>query len=106
METFEKDCVNIAFRYGAGRDDKPRAGDDLKRNRVNLHCAERALIRLPSWGYICQMCLDFRTPDRKWAFFKSDRDAAYTQLPIDPSRAHLALVTRRNPETSERIASP
>ena len=106
VATFEKDRVNIAFRFGVDQADKLRACDDLKHNHVNLHCTVWTPIKLPTWDHISQMCLNIRTSERKWAFLKADHEAAYKQLPLEPSHANLALVALRNPVTSEWMAFP
>ena len=104
VATFEKDRANIAFRFGVGQAGKLRACDDLKHNRVNLHCAAWNPIKLPTRGHISQMRLNIRTSERKWAFFKADHEAAYKKLPLEPPNAPLASVALRNPETSEWMA--
>ena len=106
VATFGDKRVNVAFRFGVDQADKLRACDDLKHNHVNLHCTVWTPIKLPTWDHISQMCLNIRTSDRKWAFFKADHEAAYKQLPLAPSHRRLALVALRNPDTSEWMAFP
>ena len=101
-----KGTANIAFRFGVDQADKLRACGDLRRNTANLYCTVWTPIKLPTWDRLSQLCLNIRTSDREWAFFKADRQAAYKKLPLAPEHQRLAMVALRDPVTDEWKASP
>ena len=91
---------NITFRFAAVQLEKIRPCGDFKYGLVNLACANRAPIKLPTWGHIGQICLEVRDTGREWGFFKADRKAAYKNLPLNPDQAPLCTVALRNPTDS------
>ena len=58
------DRVNAAFRFAVIQMDNVRACDDLKYGCVNLACATRTPITLPTWDHIGQICLDVAETDQ------------------------------------------
>ena len=88
--------VNAEFRFAAVQMDKIRACDDLKYGCVNVACATRTAITLPTWGRIGQICIDVADTNRAWSFFKLDHKAAYKNLPLNPDQADACIVTLRN----------
>ena len=50
------------------------------------------------------MILNFRLPKKNRRFSKSDREAAYKQLPTRPDHANLAMSAIRDPVTPRRMA--
>ena len=106
VATYDRGAANIAFRFGADQAAKLRAGDDIRQNAANLYCTVWTPIKLPKWGHISQMCPNVRTPERKWAFFKEDHQAAYKHHPMALERRKLAMVSLRDLATIERTACP
>ena len=106
--TYQKGKTNIAFRFDVDLADKVRARDDHRRNTANihLHCTVWAPIKLPTRDHISHMSLNIRHTQRKWAFSKSDHEAAYKQLPTTPDHTNLALVALKSPTAGRRMASP
>lgn len=94
--------ANIKFMFAVVQMDKVRACDDFKYGRVNMACAARTPITLPTWDRIGQLCLDLRDTDRDWEFFKVDRQDAYKNLPINPGQESLCIVALRWPKGGER----
>ena len=88
---------NVAFRFAAIQMDKIRACDDFKYGRVNLECAVRTPIKLPTWDHIGQMCLDVDSSDVGWVFFKAGHEAAYKNLPPSPGHTSSCIVALRCP---------
>ena len=41
--------------------------------------------------------MDISTAEQHWSFFKADRTAAYTYLPLNPEEADACIETIRNP---------
>ena len=93
--------VNIACRFAAAPMDKVRARGVLKYGHVNLACATRTPITLPTWGHIGQLFLDLRHADRDWEFFKAGHQDSYKNLPINPDQAPLCIVALRFPTDGE-----
>ena len=87
----------IAFRFGVEQMDISRSRDDLKYSTTNLYCTVWTPIKLPTWDHIAQISLRARPTNEPWAFFKTDHEAAYKQLPLDPTQANLAMVALRHP---------
>ena len=77
------DRVNAAFRFSAIQRGKIRAFGNLKYGCVNMECATRTPISLPTWDHIGQICLYISTTDQPWSFFKADHKAAYGNLPLN-----------------------
>ena len=87
----------IAFRFGVDQLDKIRSCDDIKYSTTNEYCAVWTPIKLPTWDHIGQMASDVKETNRPWSFLKVDHEAAYKQLPLDPSRAKYALAALLRP---------
>ena len=88
---------SICFRFGVDQANKLRACDDLKHSMTNLACAARTPIQLVSWGHIDQLANFLASNGGDWVMFKSDHEAAYKQLPIDPADMKNAIVALRGP---------
>ena len=93
------DSVNAAFRFAVIQMGKIRACDDLKYGCgcVNVACATRTPISLPTWDHIGQICLYIAKTDQPWSFSKVDRKAAYKNLPLNPDQSAACIATLRNP---------
>ena len=91
------DGRNIAFRFAVAQMDKIRACDDFKYGCINVCCANRTPIKVPTWDHVGQLCLSFRHTDRPWSFFKADHKAAYKNLPLAPEDANGCIVALRSP---------
>ena len=91
MLSVESGTSNVTFRFSALRVGKVRACDDFKYGRVNLSCAVRTPITLPTWGRIGQLSLAVRDSAVDWAFSKADHEAAYKNLPSPRPRPTVAL---------------
>ena len=98
--------INHAFRFGVVQGEKIRACDDLKANGVNSATHITTPITLPSWGHIASSVLRFQhfNPSASLSLIKADHEAAYKQLPLDPSEAGLAAVTLLNPTSNSWCA--
>ena len=76
---------------------KIRACGDLKYGCVNMACAARTAITLPTWGHIGKICIDVADSNRAWPFFKVGHKSAYKNLPLNPDQADACITTLRNP---------
>ena len=54
-------------------------------------------IKLSNWDHLVAVTNLVNKHDRDWAFSKSDHEAAYKQLPVDPPRGKLAVISLRSP---------
>ena len=86
---------NIAFRFGVEQADKLRACDDIKHSLTNSACRVHTPIKLVSWGRVSKLCRSYSVDGRDWALFKSDHEAAYKRLPIDPGDQSYAIIALR-----------
>ena len=91
------DRVKAAFMFAVIHMGKIRACDSLKYGCVNLDCAARTPISLPTWDQIGQICLYVSPTDQHWAFFKAAHKAAYKNLPLNPEQADACIAAIRNP---------
>ena len=106
VATYNKGEVVVAFRFGVDQLDKVRPCDDLKYSTTNQYCTVWTPIKLPTWDHIGQMAIEIKDTQRPWAFLKTDHEAAYKQLPLDPEHARLAMVTLRHPTLGTWFAFP
>ena len=95
---FKDKAINVAFRFGVAQDDKLRACDDLRHALVNLACKVTTPIKLVSRDHVAELCRSSAGSSYDWSFFKADHQAAYKQLPLDPSETNLAITGLRNPK--------
>ena len=86
-----------SFRFGGEQAGELRVRDDLKHGLTNQACRAHTPITLVSWGHLSQLFRTFTKDDRDWALFKADREAAYEQLPLDPSDQIYAIVALMRP---------
>ena len=106
VATYDKGEVVVAFRFGVDQLDKIRPCDDLKYSTTNQYCTVWTPIKLPTWDHIGQMAIEIQDTQRPWAFLKTDHEAAYKQLPLDPEQTRLAMVTLRHPTLGAWFAFP
>ena len=106
VATYEKGSVVLAFRFGVDQLDKVRPCDDLKYSTTNQYCTVWTPIKLPTWDHIGQIAIDIQETNRPWSFIKTDHEAAYKQLPLDPDHCNLAMVTLRHPTLGTWFAFP
>lgn len=88
---------NVAFRIASAQMGGIRAFGDFKYGRINLACAARTPTSLSTWEHLAQLALNLRDANQAWSFSKSDRSAAYINLPMSPLRALACALALRYP---------
>ena len=93
---------NISFRFGVIQTDKLRDCDDLERSTTNLAYTVETPTHLVSLGDIPKLSILLDSKSGDWVMCKSDRNAAYKQLPIDPDYQATAIAALRHPSEGMR----
>ena len=89
--------LNVEFRVGAEQAAKLRACDIIRHSMTNLACAALTPIKISAWGHLSEMCKMTKRASFDWHLFKSDRELAYKQLPLNLVHSSIAVSALRSP---------
>lgn len=97
--------MNIDFRFGVEQGEKIRAIDDLKQSLTNLAFSVLTPIRLVSWGHVAELFRRASSSHFGWEFFKSGRESAYMQLPLDEKHTARDAIALKSPKNKNGMVS-
>ena len=92
---------HVSLLFGAKQSDKIRAFGDLRFSKTNLSFVVATPIKLPSRGHLVEISNIGYAGRRDWPFPKSDHEASYRKISLDPLHAKLSAISMR-PPTDDR----